>query len=81
MLAHKAALQERNAKLGEPTILQQAGSKLALCLVGRHFLIPQGCALQEFARMGEVVGLPLQTVSDRVLIAGRTVCFISLLHK
>lgn len=65
------ALQERNAKLGEPTILQQAVNKPAL-----YSLIPQGCSLQEYARMGRVLGgLPLQTVSGKDLISSRPVSF------
>lgn len=30
------ALQERNVKLGEPTIIEQAVSKPSLCPMGRH---------------------------------------------
>lgn len=61
----------RNAKLGEPTILQQAVSKPAL-----YSLISQGCSLQECARMGRALGgSPLQTVSVKDLISARHVPF------
>lgn len=66
----------RNAKPEELTVLQQAVSKPVLCPIGSHSLICQGCSLQECVRMGGALGgLPLQTVSGRVLTAASTVSF------
>lgn len=39
----QAAWQERNAKLEEAAVLQQAVGKEALCPRGRHTLIPLSC--------------------------------------
>lgn len=78
----RVALQGRNAKFGEPTVLQQAVTKPARGPIGRHALLPQGCSLQECTRMGRALGgLPLQTVSGRDLIAARPVSFHHNINK